>query len=173
MVANRILTANYFKSIFSAKVETTATDLIASQASDFGSSFSIYDRVITPAADCNKTKNIYSPCNTAAMKIDAPHNIGVNIRREAFRIRMCSTAVKSHVLEALKKIDSKATSAMPPAINDTNLTKAFHLFYRGRQKPNTQVLDSLIIVSQKATAPMDQWRDIILSICISPHWQVL
>lgn len=173
MVANRILTANYFKSIFGPDIETTVATLIAYQAQDFGSAFSIYDRVITPTADCNKTKNIYTPCNAVGMSLEALPNVGTNIRREAFRIRSCNTAVKYRILNAVQKIDSKATSAKPPEINDANLTKAFHLFYRGRPAPTEDVLDALTIASQKQTKPIDKWKDVILSICLSPHWQVL
>lgn len=165
--------SNIFVSIFGPNIKTTAATLIAQQPGDFGSGYSVYDRVITPAADCGKTKDIYSPCNLIAMKLDALPNIGVNIRREAYRIRTCSAAVKTSVLTALKKFDNKATTAKPPEINDANLTKAFHLFYRGRKSPSTEVLDSLLIVSQKSSAPIDKWKDVILSICISPHWQVL
>jgi hypothetical protein len=173
IVANRILMSNYFISIFGKEVETSVTNLIATQAGDFGSGMSIYDRVITSTTDCSKTKNIYSPCNTVAIKLDAPPTIGANIRREAFRVRACSNSVKTNVLNALKKFDSKATTTKPPEINDANLTKAFHLFYRGRAAPNTEVLDSLLILSEKSAKPIDKWKDIILSICLSPHWQVL
>lgn len=175
IVANRILTANYFISIFGPDIETTAAAYIANQSGDFGSGNTIYDRVISSTpAECNAKKNIYKPCSTGdALKLDTPATIGSNIRREAYRIRTCHTAVKFRTLDALKKIDATATSTKLPAINDANLTKAFHLFYRARKAPTQEVLESLTIVSENQTKPLDKWKDVILSICLSPHWQVL
>lgn len=174
MVANRILTANYFIDIFGPSIENTVASLIAYQAADFGSGNSIYDKVITTAADCNKTKSIYTPCNNAEpLRLTTPATIGANIRREAFRVRSCHTAVKYRTMNALQKIDPKATPSKIPAIDDKNLEKAFHLFFRARKAPSDEILDALTIVSQKKTTPLEQWKDVILSLCLSPHWQVL
>lgn len=172
LVASRILTANFFKSIFGPDLETTITAYIANQSSDFGSANTIYDRVVR--SDCSAKRNIYVPCAAGdALKLDTAHTVGDNIRREAYRVRTCHTGVKFRALDALKKIDAKATSAKPPPINDANLTKAFHLFFRGRAAPTNEVLESLTIVSQTSKAPIEQWKDVLLSICLSPHWQVL
>ncbi|MCC6138681.1 MAG: hypothetical protein IT287_08605 [Bdellovibrionaceae bacterium] len=172
MVANRVLLANYFTDIFGPDIETTVAALIANQPSDFGSSNSIYDRIITTT--CGTKKSIYAPCSTAdVLQLDTKANVGVNIRREAFRVRSCHTAVKNRTLIALKKIDSTATATKIPAINEANLKKAFSLFFRARRAPSSEVVDALTIVSQKEAKPLDQWKDVMLSLCLSPHWQVL
>lgn len=172
MVANRILTANYFKAIFGPDIETTAAAYIAHQPDDFGSGTTIYDRVIT--TDCNTKKNIYKYCSRSEpMRPAAPSNIGTNIRREAFRIRTCNVAVKYRTLDALKIMDSTTTGAKIPEINDVNLKKAFALFYRGRKAPGREVLESLTIAAGQKDKPYDQWKEVFLAICLSPHWQVL
>lgn len=172
VVANRILVTNYFVAVFGSKITNYVTSLIAEQPNDFGSANTIYDRVIS--SNCNDVKNIYSPCATnVPLAISAPDNIGVSVRREAFRLRSCHYGVKYLAIEALKKIDSKATTAKPPAITYGNISKAFQLFYRGRRPASTEVLESLMIVSQNKSKPIDRWKDVLLTVCLSPHWQVL
>jgi hypothetical protein len=172
MVANRVLTTNYFKSIFGDDFLATASSYIGRQASDFGSSFTIYDRVVT--TDCATKRNPLTLCLRGdTLDLDAQPTIGVNVRREAWRIRACHVATKLKTLNALKKIDAKTTSAKIPEINDENLEKAFHLFFRARKSPSIELLDSLTIASQRADKPIDQWKNVLLALCLSPHWQVL
>lgn len=172
LVANRILVANYFVAIFGSKITNYVTTAIAEQPNDFGSANTIYDRVI--ASNCTTAKNIYSPCATnVPLSVSASDNIGVSVRREAFRLRSCHYGVKNLTIEALKKIDSKATNTKPPAITYGNISKAFQLFYRGRRPATTEVLESLMIVSQNKSKPLDRWKDVLLTVCLSPHWQVL
>lgn len=172
IVASRILTANFFVAIFGTKITNYVTTNIAEQPKDFGSGNTIYDRVITPT--CGTTKNIYSPCATnIPLSLPTPDTLGVNVRREAFRIRSCHYGVNNLAIDALKKISSTATTANPPSITNANLSKAFQLFYRGRRPANTEVLESLMIVSQKKSKPIEKWKDVLLTICLSPHWQVL
>ncbi|MCB9073571.1 MAG: hypothetical protein H6623_08110 [Bdellovibrionaceae bacterium] len=172
LVANRVLMVNYFRSIFGEGATVNANLLIGRQAMDFGSSYTVYDRVIT--ADCNKKKDSFTACaGNESMTLTAPPNLGINIRREAWRLRMCHLSVKYLPVAALRKIDPKANLENVPNINEENIKKVFSLFFRARPTPGSEILDALLITAQDGKTPLEQWQNILLSICISPHWQVL
>jgi hypothetical protein len=173
MVANRVLMTNFFISIFGPQLKNLASLYMGYQASDFGSGFSIYDSIFT--SDCSKNRNPYSPCSGVVIDFQTPPNVGLNIRREAWRLRTChrAVAINAALLFALKKIDSHATLTSLPDINEANLDKAYQLFFRAKPLPSNELIDSLTIVSQKESDKLKKWQEVILTLCISPHWQVL
>ncbi len=174
LVANKTLTTNKLLAIFGSSLTHVASRNIAYQGIDFGARSSIYDRLIT--TDCATNSRPETVCDTTTtLATEITHNVGLNIRREAWRLQTCHAAVKNNtsLLFALKKINSAATVSAPPAINEENLNKAFLLFFKSRAPASPQVVDSLGIAAEDQDAKIDQWRSVFLSLCLSPHWQVL
>lgn len=173
MVANRILTSNFFISIFGPGATNVVATNVGFHEKDFGSGFSIYETVAT--ADCAKVKNLLVPCSVQASDPQTSSNMGLNIRREAWRLRTCHSVVgvNANLLFALKRIQPSALLTSPPDINDDNLDKAYQLFFRAKPLPDHSLLDALTIVSQKESDPINKWRSVLLTLCLSPHWQVL
>jgi hypothetical protein len=174
LVANRVLMTNIFTSIFGPAITPVAASNMGKNSTDFGSGFSIYDRVIS--ANCAKDRDAYVLCATGdSMDFNVEPNISLNIRREAWRIRTCHSAINSNtaLLFALKKISSVATLTKPPSVSEENLNSAFRLFFRSKPLPDVQLLDSLAIVAAQEDNEKNKWQSVLLALCLSPHWQVL
>jgi hypothetical protein len=174
LVANRVLMTNIFTSIFGPAITPVAANNMGKNSTDFGSGFSVYDRVIS--ANCAKDRDAYVLCATGdSMNFNVESNISLNIRREAWRVRTCHTAINSStaLLFALRKISSGATLTKPPSVTEENLNTAFRLFFRSKPLPDVQLLDSLAIVAAQEDNEKNKWQSVLLALCLSPHWQVL
>lgn len=153
-----------------------SANLIAWKPEDFGSGFSPYEiRVATNVADCKANPSFEYACLRLRAINDAPNSQGLNARREAWRAQACYTAVSSHpaMLYAIKQVMPNASLAAAPEINEGNIMKAFQLFFRSQDLAEPEVMDAIQIVSQDESTLLNKWKSIFLTLCLSPHWQVL
>ena len=179
LVANRVLMYNIFQSVFgttnTGSLRYYRANNIGWNSTDFGSGHTMYEkRLITPSADCVKKSSVEYVCTNRVLNVKVADSMGINTRREAYRMDACHRSVRNNVAlaHAVKKIGG--TSAFDKvALSHKNVLGAFQLFFRSHPRPPGGVLDSLIIVGQEEGSPRDQWRAIVLAVCLSPHWQVL
>lgn len=172
--ANRVLTSNILISVFGTPAKNIVTTYISNNTADFGSPNSIYDRVVRTDCATNGTPGVV--CNTATtLSLQTSPNVGLNIRREGWRLQACHDITKrtDTLQSAFKKINVDASTATPQ-INSTTVNKAFSLFFTAKPTPPGALTDSLLIVGQDASGnSMAKWQQIFLTLCLSPHWQVL
>lgn len=175
LMANRVLMTNIFLSIFGNTLKSYFVYYNGWQEGDFGSGFSAYNKRVMASKDCAKKRSVEYLCINKAPEIDIASNMGLNTRREAWRMHACQMAARNNasLLHALRKIDKKSTLAKPPALSYANVKDGFKLFFRNKPNPPVEVLDSLRIVAEEEEKPSDQWRALLLTVCLSPHWQVL
>lgn len=172
--ANRMLMTNIFIDVFGPTIVNTASSIVAHKAVDFGSGQSSYDHL--SITDCTKKRVPASLCSGEPVDLNAQPNQALNIRREAWRLRVCyeGTQNNTSLNYTLKRVDAAfKNDATIPALTEANLTRAFQLFFRAKPKPDYVILDSLMVVAGESATPRDQWRAVIRTICTSPHWQVL
>ncbi len=172
---NRMLTYNTFISVFGNSVKLKMVETIAWAASDVGSGWDLYQKRRQPAADCRNDKNPFYRCDNEEIVGSVANISGASAPREGRRMSACQIGVDSDkgLEHALKKIDSKATLEKPPAANSANFEKAFQLFFRGKPMPANDFFDALDLVHKQHEDKTEAWKQIVLGICLSPHWQVL
>ena len=89
--------------------------------------------------------------------------------REGWRIRTCNEILHldANVDFAAGKIDG--ITGQPPS-ND-QLKKLYQLFYP-EEKPTEQVITGLQEVSSLSGGNLEKWRHVLLTLCMSPGWQI-
>ncbi len=175
LTTNRILTSRILLSVFGPSLENFLAYNIAWKPEDFGSGFSIYETKLSASANCDNKRLIEYPCQNIYLEVNVPNTQALNARREAWRAHICYFAVAYNpmILHAVQQVSSQATLANLPEVNSENLSKAFRLFYRSQPIESGPILDSLQIVSQDEQTELNKWKSILLTLCLSPHWQVL
>jgi hypothetical protein len=171
--ANKVLTSNILISIFGSAAKNIVTTYISNNSADFGAPNSIYDRVVKKDCSTNGTPGLI--CTTSPpLSLQTSPNVGLNIRREGWRLQACHDITKrtDTIKNAFKKINSDRSSTTPK-VTAASVNKAFSLFYVAKPTPPGSLTDSLQIVAQESEDRMEQWQMIFLTLCLSPHWQVL
>ncbi len=171
--ANKVLTSNILLSVFGPTAKNIIMTYISNNTADFGAANSIYDRNIK--ADCTTNSAPGVVCSTSTpLALQTSSNVGLNIRREGWRLQACHEITKrtDALRAAFQKINTNQSTATPQ-VTAVTVNKAFSLFYIGKITPPGAVTDSLRIIAQDESATIEQWRDILLTLCLSPHWQVL
>jgi hypothetical protein len=69
-------------------------------------------------------------------------------------------------------IPNWSTMVSKPVPDPTGVTKIYQLFHRQRV-PAANVLTALLDVGKASPDQIEAWRNILISICISPTWQYL
>lgn len=172
---NRIMVYNIFKSVFGESQKDVFIEHIAHAAPDFGSGWDLYNKRRMSATECNKSRHPFYVCNNSDQKQKVADISGANALREGRRMSACHLGVDDDqsLQHALQKIEAEATLERPPVPSSENLYRAFQLFFRGKPKPGGEVLDSFRIVHNRFIDKTEGWRQIVLGICLSPHWQAL
>ncbi len=103
--------------------------------------------------------------------LNAQINPKPSVSRQAIMTRTCSDLTANNVTMdyALKKISEDGV----PSVNEYNLRKVFHLFYRGKPSPPKSLVDSLSVMFPDSEATRDDWRAVFFTVCASSFWQVL
>ncbi|MBY0384011.1 hypothetical protein K2X05_02540, partial [bacterium] len=91
--ANKVLTSNILLSVFGPAAKNIITTFISNNTADFGAPNSIYDRVVR--ADCSTNGIPGQVCNTSTpLSLQTAPNVGLNIRREGWRLQACHDITK-------------------------------------------------------------------------------
>ena len=156
--------------MFGSDISNEVNENILSQQKLFGGPSDLYKD--------NNTDVLVSPASDSVLAALVPSSTSA---RESYRIQACNLIVQNDnaVRFAGKQVRNlTSTSFMnheKPTVGD--IKYAYDLFSPGRVPPQ-QVLDSLKVdvVDYSSTAGMnafDSWRFLFLTLCISPHWEVL
>ncbi len=173
--SNRMLTYNIFVSVFGESLKPKMVDMIAWAASDVGSGWDLYQKRRVSNASCNSSKSPHYRCDNVAMVGTFVNISGASAPREGRRMTICELGINDDpsLLHALNKIDKSSSLEALPEANRTNFESAFQLFFRGKHLPDNDFFDALTLVYNNHYDKKEAWKQIILGICLSPHWQVL
>ena len=161
--------------IFSPSILGTAGS-INSLNTVFGGNFDIYD--IAKDDVTKKTINT-SPEGYALTAVNTtPTNDSIgplNPIRLATTIRVCEDIVKNNtfVLNAIKNTvgNQSLTTANLPYPFKQDFINAYNLFYPS-DPISENTTNALVCVADTETSALDQWRNIFLTLCITPEWQI-
>ncbi len=172
---NRHLTFNLLRNLFGPSINGALVDSIGWSSEEFGSSFGLYQTINLSTADCNSKKNTFYRCRRSTIDMSSPPVIGVSSPREALRMSACQRGVDSDAALAfiMKKIDKDATLASPPKAELKNYQRLYQLFFRGRPLPKEAFFDGFELLVTGEEDKQLAWEKLILSVCLSPHWQVM
>ncbi len=172
---NRHVTYNLLRDLFGPSLQTELIRDIAWVSEDFGSAFGLYQNIHLSQSDCNNKSNPFYKCRNGSMDMSTKPVIGVSSPREARRMSACQKGVDqdASLAHAFKRIQSSATLANPPKAELKNYQRLYQLFFRGRPLPKENLFDSFDLVVQNEADPRLAWEKLILSVCMSPHWQVM
>lgn len=173
--ADRYYVLSVLRKVFGPEVLAAASS-INTLNTVFGGNFDSYDLVRnddTSAKIINSSPEGYP----FAVVNSTPNTdlIGpLNPIRFATAIRVCEDIVKnnSYILKAIKNTvgNQDLTMAKIPYPFTQDLIAAHNLFYPADPATSTTISALLCVADAEASA-IDQWRNIFLTLCITPEWQ--
>lgn len=174
--AERYYVLSILSKVFGPTVRGTAGS-INSLNTIFGGNFDNYDLVrddLTNTKIINTSPEGYTL--TAANTTPNTDVIGpLNPIRLATTIRVCEDIVKSNtfILNAVKNAtgDQTITTASMPYPFKQDFIAAYNLFYPA-DPISEDTTNALICVADAETSALDQWRNVFLTLCITPEWQI-
>lgn len=179
ILANRIYLDSLFTNIFgpSARSVNTSSSSGLSMQSDgtnHGSPCSVYENYSFINSSGVKVQvDSINTCSIASESLLSAHAIpDATVTRQALLLKACSELTTSDTTlnYALAQINSPGI----PSASAANVLIAFHLFYRTQPDPSSAVEQSLLALFPTPSAPtLDNWRDLLYTVCISSFWQVL
>lgn len=173
VLADRYYLRSLFESVFGPTTATVDSAKIFFNTQVNGSPCSIYENHAARGND-----GVLRPVDPMqACSINAPARLVAQVNprgtvsREALMARACSDLSNNNqtFAYALAQVSSEPL----PQATDENIIQAFQLFYRIHPEPTPQLLTALKGVLQEGGLSIDNWKSLIYTICVSPHWQVL
>jgi len=167
-----VLTSVFGEGIFQTQ---TVQSLIGTQFSTFGGgSCDPYVPGECPGTSAVNTPDSFGFSRSGESLLDSVPSLGSG--RSALVTRACDKLV-SHdpaLLIAASQITGNGTGSPWAAPTDVGLVAAFQLFYPART-PSTEVITELRSVSTQAAqyGYQESWRFVLLTVCLSPAWQIL
>jgi hypothetical protein len=161
-LAPRTFVATTLNDIFGTSIEATTQDLIGSRVGQFGGP-------CDPAIpnDCQQGGDSLAPMVPVA-----------NSARAALSTRACDKIASSDA--AVTFAGAQASTSGTTAITTRNPNQAeiaamYDLFFPGRT-PNQEILTNLAAIATDARnlnySYIESWRFILLTLCLSPDWQI-
>jgi hypothetical protein len=143
----------------------------------FGGNVDVYDMVRDDLAS-SKVINT-TPEGYAFTAVNTTPNtdlIGpLNPIRLATTVRVCEDIVKNNtfILNAIKNTvgDQTLTTAKLPYPFKQDFIAAHNLFYP-TDPISENTTNALLCVADAETSALDQWRNVFLTLCITPEWQI-
>ncbi|MEA9355080.1 hypothetical protein SHI21_02655 [Bacteriovorax sp. PP10] len=174
--AERYYVLSVLSKVFGSSVLGTAYS-INSLNTVFGGNFDNYDLV---RDDLTSSKVINtSPEGYALIAANTTPNTDVigplNPIRLATTIRVCEDIAKSNtfILNAIRNAtgDQSISTASIPYPFKQDFINAHNLFYP-TDPISEDTTNALICVADAETSAIDQWRNVFLTLCITPEWQI-
>lgn len=158
----------------------------------FGGPCSVYDSVFSISAgkvvrDLSEIRR----CNST-MLMNTPAHPPMGSTRLALMDKICGRAVQTMgpVSHALQRADTRVNSVYLPPLDDYadgkggvvtarnhSLYLVFRLFYPTQPDPreiDPGLLDSMRLFFENPAKPtLEEWQEVLYTLCISPYWQVL
>lgn len=181
-LSNRIITASILISIFGPTAKAIVLPLIQGQIQEFGGPC---DRYMTQGSgstaipECQLASARMGVFYPLTAQSQAPVIPQANTGREALRTRACDQLGSDDraIAFAAKRAGSKEPLEFP---QELEIRKAYDLFYSGRPIP-AEVLTALTEVVSEAKKigaplpprPIEGWRYLLNTLCLSSDWQIL
>jgi hypothetical protein len=172
---NRRSVTHLYRDIFGPSINREAAIHLGWATTDVGSSWSPYQVLPIGNAICDREPTINFLCRNSTLDLRTPPNTGINAAREGRRMSVCYHGVQEEESFnfALNRIQEGRSQTNLPDLSEANLHRLFELFFRGRPLPPTSFFDSLELLIQNSETPEKGWQNALLTVCTSPHWQVL
>lgn len=174
--AERYYVLSVLSKVFGSGVLGTAAS-INSLNTVFGGNFDVYDMVrddLTSNKFINTSPEGYTL--TAANTTPNTDVIGpLNPIRLATTIRVCEDIAKSNtfILNAIRNTtgDQTIIASKIPYPFKQDFINAHNLFYP-TDPISEDTTNALLCVANAETNAIDQWRNVFLTLCITPEWQI-
>ena len=163
---------NYVESVLRDVFGTTSIPEVQS-AKEFGGHCDRYATILTNSTP--EYRQLACPSNGSAVSPSV-----TNAARYSIMIKTCdqlifgtSPDLYSNVMKKINGTKWKLNSAEPShKPNTSNIEKAYEFFFQD-EKPSEDVVNALLNVGQKKTQIDEQWKLILMTLCISPEWQAI
>lgn len=172
----RYYVLSVLKKIFGSDVLQTANS-INSLNNIFGGNYDKYDLVrddLSPSKIINTSPEGYKFQANYTFPNHDPIGI-LNPIRLATSIRICEDIAKKNnfILNAIKNatnIQTITLSNIPYPLNK-DFIAAYNLFYP-TDPISEDATNALICVADTETTALNQWRNMLLALCVTPEWQI-
>ena len=114
-----------------------------------------------PRAQCYTGISVFQPANSNPM-------------RYSYTTKMCETLVNTvaRFSYVMKKVyPSWVSSQKLPAPDQAAITKVYQQFYQD-EVPSADLVAAFLSMSSSAASTDEAWKQILLTVCVSPEWQV-
>jgi hypothetical protein len=114
-----------------------------------------------PRAQCYTGITVFQPANSNPM-------------RYSYTTKMCETLVNTAARfnYVMKKVyPSWVTSQALSAPDQASITKLYQQFYQD-EVPSNEVISAFMSMSSEASSTNEAWKQILITLCVSPEWQV-
>ncbi len=173
-MSDRYYVSSLLLDVFGTNANTAVVNYVKVKMDAFGGGCDQYDKTVNASNACLNDDCNNVQCNGTNV-IDK--QIGMSsVIRQGWLIRACEdiTNVDNAVLYTIRNVVENQTyvKATVPAPTVEGLIKAYGLFYR-TGTPNEAVITALAKVSDtETTSNFDKWRYVLLSLCVTPEWQI-
>ncbi len=167
---------NYVESVLRDVFGTTSIPDIQS-AKEFGGHCDRYAtiRIASGNSSIPEYRQLACPSNGSAVSPSV-----TNAARYAIMTKTCdqlifgtSPDLYSNVMKKINGTKWKLNSAEPShKPNTSNIKTAYEQFFQD-EVPTPEVVEALLKVGQTKTEIDDQWKLILMTLCISPEWQAI
>ncbi|WP_372653407.1 hypothetical protein [Halobacteriovorax sp.] len=163
-IANRFLIENILVEVFDPAVKKYTQKYIIPSVSALGGPCDLYEQI---REDKTEVLDLYSSCfgNKSNHKIDISTNS--NSMRSGLIYKTCKSIVDD---TDIMKSFYKKYKINRYRFNDRSLQKIHNSFFPNKEitKAQESIFTKIFYKSSK-----NKWKNIILSYCISPEWQIL
>lgn len=176
VLMDRYTLRSFLSEVFGTGITQMPSYANITNAVEYGSPCSLYENYLYQAsASSFPNANTDEICTLAGASFTGANvNPKASVTRQAELPRLCSDLVHTDATynTAIKRL--MPDGRLNPAIDDTTLTRAFHLFYREKPAPQESLLDALkLLATPGQAAAKADWQNVLYTICASGHWQVL
>ena len=160
---------------YSAALQTTSRYFLSKQ-SIWGGPCDIYDMSEGGRKALLEFKKYI--CFVGGGRINSNFSTSSSVVKEGLKIKACEKILQneSAIAHALGKVDLEPNSS---EINNVNILKVYSLFFPTRETNNDLTLEAINALRNIPTLEMktdqknEAWKNILLTLCYDPSWQIL
>jgi hypothetical protein len=156
--------------VFGPSAEGSTYDFIVSRSSAFSGPCDFYES----SKDGDTPQVLSHACQGFEERTPSINDISLsvigsaNVLRSGWLINACEVMTENQTRMSFAR-NKAGVSSVGPTLN--NISKAYELFYPGEVMP-TELGPKLMDVANLASSQNDKWKNVFLTICLSPAWQI-
>lgn len=135
------------------------------QPSSFGGQCDMYERARNGTTIENRESECFDP------NWNTPQVIPSTPLREGWRIKVCEYVLKSNTTSVNYAFNKAGINANTDTMSDAKMQELFKLFYPSKRAP-ASLSNAFKESEAQFSTKRSMWEAALLSLCVSPDWQI-